>query len=166
LKSEGNRGEGGRYPTHTLNPPHIYISDSIAYSREPPTRANQLEKKKLVILMIVGRGEVKSFLFDKNEYTIETSKKILKEIKCNYEPTVIQFYTEKYDNRYKKRLKTVRRYFKSPDEIDDLKISFDDKYIIFEFDSTVGDDNLEIYTNFCGNGIQYDMLVNLIDIIN
>ena len=116
--------------------------------------------------MIVGRGEVKSFLFDKNEYTIETSKKILKEIKCNYEPTVIQFYTEKYDNRYKKRLKTVRRYFKSPDEIDDLKISFDDKYIIFEFDSTVGDDNLEIYTNFCGNGIQYDMLVNLIDIIN
>ena len=29
--------------------------------------------------MIVGRGEVKSFLFDKNEYTIETAKKNLKE---------------------------------------------------------------------------------------
>ena len=75
-------------------------------------------------------------------------------------------YVETYIKEYKKRLKTVRRYFKAPDEIDDLKISFDDKYIIFEFDPTVGDDNLEIYSNFCGNGIQYDMLVNLMGIIN
>ena len=116
--------------------------------------------------MIVGRGEVKSFLFDRNEYTIETAKQILKNTKCNYEPTLKQCEIEKYYSIYKKRLKTVRRCFKNPDEIDELKISFDDKYIIFEFDSTVGDDNLEIYTNFCGNGIQYDMLVNLIDILN
>ena len=75
-------------------------------------------------------------------------------------------YVETYIKEYKNRLKTVRRCFKTPDEIEDLKISFDDKYIIFEFDPTVGDDDLEIYTNFCGNGIQYDMLVNLIDTIN
>ena len=116
--------------------------------------------------MIVGRGEVKSFLFDRNEYTIETAKQTLKNVKCNYEPTQKQMYVEKYFKEYKNRLKTVRRCFKTPDEIEDLKISFDDKYIIFEFDPTVGDDDLEIYTNFCGNGIQYDMLVNLIDIIN
>ena len=116
--------------------------------------------------MIVGRGEVKSFLFDRNEYTIETAKQTLKNVKCNYEPTIKQMCIEKHYSIYKKRSKTVRRSFKNPDEIDELKISFDDKYIIFEFDSTVGDDNLEIYTNFCGNGIQYDMLVNLIDMLN
>ena len=108
--------------------------------------------------MIVGRGEVKSFLFDKDVYTIETAKQVLKEVKCNYEPTLKQFH--------KKRLKTVRICFKNPDEIDDLKISFDDKYIIFEFDPTVGDDDLEIYTNFCGNGIEYDMLVNILPFLN
>jgi hypothetical protein len=51
-------------------------------------------------------------------------------------------------------------------EIDDLKISFDDKYIIFDFDPTVGDDDLEIYTNFCGNGLEYDMLVNILPFLN
>jgi hypothetical protein len=86
--------------------------------------------------MIVGRGEVKSFLFDRNEYTIETAKQVLKEVKCNYEPTLKQYEIEKHCSIYKKRLKTVRRCFKNPDEIDDLKISFDDKYRIFEFDST------------------------------
>ena len=116
--------------------------------------------------MIVGRGEVKSFLFDRNEYTIETAKQVLKEVKCNYEPTLKQCEIEKYYSIYKKRLKTVRICFKNPDEIDDLKISFDDKYIIFEFDPTVGDDDLEIYTNFCGNGIEYDMLVNILPFLN
>ena len=53
-------------------------------------------KKYLLILMIVGRGEVKSFLFDRNEYTIETAKRILKNEKCNYEPTMKQRYIEKY----------------------------------------------------------------------
>ena len=44
--------------------------------------------------MIVGRGEVKSFLFDRNEYTIETAKQTLKNVKCNYEPTQKQMYVE------------------------------------------------------------------------
>ena len=116
--------------------------------------------------MIVGRGEVKSFLFDRNEYTIETAKQVLKEVKCNYEPTLKQYEIEKHCSIYKKRLKTVRRCLKNPDEIDDLKISFDDKYIILEFDPTVGDDDLEICTNFCGNGIEYDMLVNILPFLN
>jgi len=116
--------------------------------------------------MIVGRGEVKSFLFDRNEYTIETAKQTLKNVKCNYEPTQKQIYIENNIKEYKKRLKTVRRCFKNPDEIDDLKISFDDKYIIFDFDPTVGDGDLEIYTNFCGNGIEYDTLVNILPFLN
>ena len=116
--------------------------------------------------MILGRGEVKAFLFDKDVYTIETAKQTLKNVKCNYEPTQKQMYVETYIKEYKKQLKTVRRCFKNPDEIDNLIISFDDKYIIFDFDPTVGDDNLEIYTNFCGNGIQYDVLVNILDFLN
>ncbi len=116
--------------------------------------------------MIVGRGEVKSFLFDKDVYTIETAKQVLKNKNCNYVPTMKQMDIEEHYSIYKKRLKTVKRCFKNPDEIDELKINFDDKYIIFEFDSTVGDDDLEIYTNFCGNGIVYDMLVNILPFLN
>ena len=52
--------------------------------------------------MIVGRGEVKSFLFDKDVYTIETAKQILKNEKCNYVPTMKQLYIEKHYSIYKK----------------------------------------------------------------
>ena len=53
--------------------------------------------------MIVGRGEVKSFLFDRNEYTIETAKQVLKKSKCQYKPTLKQCEIEKWSVRELKR---------------------------------------------------------------
>jgi hypothetical protein len=43
---------------------------------------------------------------------------------------------------YKKQLQKVRKKFNTPNAIDDLKISFDEKYIIFQFDLTTWDDGL------------------------
>ncbi len=67
------------------------------------------------------------------------AKITLKEAKYLYSPTPKGMIVEDM-REYKKRLKTVRRSIKSPDEIDDLKISFEEIYIIFEFDPTVGYD--------------------------
>ena len=44
--------------------------------------------------MIVGRGEAKAFLFDKEKYTVDTAKKCLKECKSIYEKTVKQSIVE------------------------------------------------------------------------
>ncbi len=43
---------------------------------------------------------------------------------------------------YKKQLQKVRKKINTLDAIDDLKISFDEKYIIFEFDLNAWDDCL------------------------
>ena len=117
--------------------------------------------------MIVGRGEVKALLFDKELHTIETAKKVLKESKYLY-PTIISTKQEIVESMkaYKKRKKTVRRCLKCPDEVDDLKISFDEKYIIFEFDPTVGDNDLVIYPYCNFDGGDYYYLVSLLPLIN
>ncbi len=73
---------------------------------------------------------------------------MLKTSKCLYEPTPKQRFIEREYKEYKNRLKLVRQILKHPDEVDILKISFDEKYYIFEFDPTVGDDNLVIGTKY------------------
>ena len=116
--------------------------------------------------MIVGRGEVKAFLFDNEAYTIETAKNLLKGSHYLYSPSIKQSILEE-KKKYKERLKTVRRFLKCPDEVDDLKISFDEKYIIFEFDPTVGDDDLVIYNNYnLHTQTENDILVNIIPLLN
>ena len=114
--------------------------------------------------MIVGRGEVKAFLFNKEKYTVETAKKCLKECECIYEKTVKQNIVESM-KKYKPRLKSVRPILKFPDEVDDLKMSSDEKNYMFEFDPTVGDDNLVIYENYTDVG-DYKILVNILDLLN
>jgi hypothetical protein len=95
---------------------------------------------------------------------LKQQKKKLKEAKYLYSSTPKERIVEDL-KEYKKRLKTVRRSFESPDEIDDLKISFDEKCLLFEFDPTVGDDYLVIYNNI-DSGNKYDILVNIIELLD
>ncbi len=66
---------------------------------------------------------------------------------------------------YKPRLKSVKRFLICPDEVDDLIMSSDEKYHIFEFDPSLGDDNLTIYTNYTAQS-PYDMLVNILPLLD
>ncbi len=50
--------------------------------------------------MIVGRCEVKAFLFNKEEYTVETAKNCLKTSKCLYEPASKQCFIERGHKEY------------------------------------------------------------------
>ena len=67
--------------------------------------------------------------------------------------------------QYNPRLKTTRHFLKYPDEVDGLIMSSDEKYHIFEFDPTVGDDNLVIYTTFTKPS-KFELLVNIIPLLD
>ncbi len=66
---------------------------------------------------------------------------------------------------YKKRLQTVRS-FKTPDEIDNLKTNFDEKYTMLEFDPSVGDEDSFTYSNLDTSGNGYDILINIIELLH
>ena len=76
----------------------------------------------------MGRGEIRSFLFDKTKFTTETAKAILNE---------------------------------DVDDVDDLPITFDDKFIRFEYIPITNTDTIWEYSNMVDGG-EYFILVNLV----
>jgi len=107
--------------------------------------------------MIVGRGRVKYILFEKDKYTIEEAKTILKKSLMNVSPVYL-FGGQKLN---------VGRILKCPSEVDTFTSVEFENWIIFEYDKKTKYDNIELYENYTtDDGGSHFLIVNLLDELN